>query len=465
MDYSCQWVEALRLYYEATGDGAFLREMWPVLVRQMNWFLERRTGRGLVLARQYTSFDDPLAYITCEGAALNAFIFQALRDAAVLGRALGETTQATGFDDAAGALARAFNDHLWNAAEGTYNSGFVKAELLGPTAHAALLALDRGIVPDDRRESVRKWFLAHYKRPGSFHCCTNPDCQQMVADRAGINMPVTYYWVFQELYRMDSAAADLEALKEMRRRWGRMVRESDDTGTLWETFGGPESCHNYGAVPAYFLSSYVLGVRLDGPVWNHRLILEPRLGDLAAVEGIVVTEFGPVPVSWKRQGKELAFRFEVPQGSKATLRIPDTEAASLKLDGRQLRVTAQGRYATVNVEAGPHEGRIAVKSPPEPAPDEHAVESRLSAGASPLVIIAKTTDSSPAALEADVARQGLVPIASSADPGAAHDGGSTASGALFNRTTRNGMGGDETTNDGRTFRGYENTNAHRTALR
>ena len=368
-DYACQWVEALRLYYEATGDRLFLREMWPVLVKQMDWFLQRRTDRGLMLARQYTSFDDPLAYITGEGAALNAFIYQALRDAAALGRVLKEKTPAAGYDAAAGTLATCFNQQLWNEAEGTYNSGFVKDKLLGPTAHAALLALDRGIVPPARRPSVRKWFLAHYKRPGSFHCCTNPDYEKMVADRAGINMPVTYYWVFQELYRMDSAARDLEAVQEMRRRWGPMVRESDDTGTLWEMFNGSESCHNYGAVPAYFLSSYVLGVRLDGPVWNRRLIIEPRLGDLANAEGVVVTEFGPLPVSWKQPGTELSFRFEVPKGIKAILRIPDADATTLSLDGRQARAKLQGRYATVAVGTGVHEGRIALKPRPALTPD------------------------------------------------------------------------------------------------
>jgi alpha-L-rhamnosidase len=360
-DYACQWIEALRLYYEATGDRAFLREMWPVLVNQMNWFLQRRTARGLVLAREYTSFDDPLAYIPCEGAALNAFIYQALRDSAGLARAIEQKAQAEDFAKAAAALAESFNQQLWNAAEGTYDSGFSKDKLLGPTSHASLLALDRGIVPQDRLPSVRKWFLAHYQRPGSFHCCENPDFEKMVADRAGINMPVTYYWVFQELYRMNSAAMDREALKEMRRRWGRMVRESNDTGTLWETFDGSESCHNYGAVPAYFLSSYVLGVRLDGPIWNKRLLIEPRLGDLTKAEGVVVTEFGPVPVAWERQDAELAFRFRVPKGIKATLRVPDGDAATLTLDGRRTRASAEGRHATVNVGAGAHEGRIAVK--------------------------------------------------------------------------------------------------------
>jgi Bacterial alpha-L-rhamnosidase 6 hairpin glycosidase domain len=83
-DYDCQWVEALKIYYEATGDLAFVNEMWPTLVPQMQWFLDRRTSRGLLLAREYTSFDNPLAYITCEGATMNAFLYQAFKDAEYL---------------------------------------------------------------------------------------------------------------------------------------------------------------------------------------------------------------------------------------------------------------------------------------------------------------------------------------------------------------------------------------------
>ena len=93
-DYALQWIESLRWHHELTGDAAFTREMWPVLVRQMDWFLARVTPRGLLLAREYASFDNPVAYLTCEGATINAFFHHALRDAAWLAGKLGEAKQA-----------------------------------------------------------------------------------------------------------------------------------------------------------------------------------------------------------------------------------------------------------------------------------------------------------------------------------------------------------------------------------
>ena len=448
-DYACQWVESLRLYYDATGDKAFVTEMWPFLIKQMQWFLDRRTPRGLVLAREYTSFDDPLAYVTCEGTALNAFIVQAFRDATYLSQVVGGKS----YEQEARELAAAINRHLWNEQARTYQSGFVKDALLGPTAHAALLALDRGVVPPERIASVRQWFMANYRRPAGFHCGQNDDYEKMVASRAGIGMPVTCYWVFQEFYRMDEPGMDAEALGEMRRRWARMVNTSADTGTLWEMFTGPESCHNYGAVPAYFLSSFVLGVRRDGPVTDKKLVIEPRLGDLTSAEGVVVTEFGPVPVSWQRQGHELTFRFEVPRGIQATLRLPDGDAATLVMDGRKADASKQGRHVSVAVKEGAHQGRLTVAPAPPSSPVIACNEQRLSEESAPVVIIARSTDASQAGLEADVVKNGLVAVASVTEEHVALDGGNAN--ALRNDTTRNGSGGDETLNDGSTFRAYD----------
>jgi hypothetical protein len=104
-------------------------------------------------------------------------------------------------------------------------------------------------------------------------------------------------------------------------------------------------------------------------VWNRRLIIEPRLGDLTRAEGVVVTEFGPVPVTWKRQGSELTFRFEVPKGINATLRLLEGDPATLMLDGKRPRVTMQGRYVAVVLGAGVHAGKLTVKSPPPTQPD------------------------------------------------------------------------------------------------
>ena len=279
---------------------------------------------------------------------------------------LGETQREETYAKAADSLRAAFNQHFWNSGEGAYHAGFLKDELFAPTVHAQLIALHCGLVPDDRKASTRKWFLAHYKNPGAFHCGSNPDTAKMIADKSGIDMPVMFYWAFHELYRMDTPAMDAEAIAEMRRRWKYMVELQQDAGTLSEKFvfadgsGASESCHNYGAMPAYFLSSYVLGVRRDGPVWEKKLLIEPRLADLTIAEGVVATEFGPVAVSWKREGDELSFQLEVPAGVTGSLRIPGGDPSSLVIGGGKANPKNQGRSTAILIKPGKHQGKISL---------------------------------------------------------------------------------------------------------
>ena len=208
-----------------------------------------------------------------------------------------------------------------------------------------------------------------------FHCCNNPDFEKMVNQKAGINMPVTYYWVFQELYRMNTVKMDQEVIQEIRRRWAPMVSFLHNTGTLAESFmdengvGSSEACHNYGSLPAYFLSSYVLGVRADGPVWEKRLLIEPHLANLTFAEGIVVTEFGPVTVSWKRSsdGKSLDYKISIPKGIHTNIHLPKfSKKVNLTMNGKDIikdglsekGVKIEGRWIIIQEVTGDISGKM-----------------------------------------------------------------------------------------------------------
>jgi hypothetical protein len=451
-DRACEWVAGIRRYYDATGDSALLREIWPAVVAQMNYFLERRTPRGLVRARDWVVWGNPLGYFTGETTTLNVFVQRALADAALIGAVIGEKETSTKFAKAATGLAQAINTVLWDEVDGCYYSGYfsdadVAANLAGKrklglprinhltatTLHANVFALDRGVVPDKRRSRVLQKML-----------------EQQTTLKGGQVM--IYYYVAKLLYGLDQATLDERVLEMWRNNWPAMVRSPWECS--WESLGGGSHAHCYGMFPGFFLSAYVLGVRLDGTMNNRQLVIEPRLADLTRAEGVVVTGFGPVPVSWKRQANELAFRFVVPTGIQATLRLPDGDPSSLVFDGQRTQARMQGRSVTIVTGAGAHEGRLLVKPPPAAPAKTDVIEQRLSAKSAPVEIISRTTDASPAGLEADVVKHGLARIASVTEEGVVHDGGGTHADALHNGTTKNGAGGDETLNDGKTFRGY-----------
>ena len=78
------------------------------------------------------------------------------------------------------------------------------------------------------------------------------------------------------------------------------------------------------------------GVRWrDGVPLNRKLLVEPHLGDLVHAEGTVVTEAGPVTVSWKRAASgALEFSGKIPAGVTAELSLSAGPGKSFMLNGK-----------------------------------------------------------------------------------------------------------------------------------
>ena len=120
---------------------------------------------------------------------------------------------------------------------------------------------------------------------------------------------------------------------------------------------GGSKVHCYGIVPGYILSAYVLGVRRDAPVWKHELVIEPHLADLTQASGVVVTEFGPVPVAWTKAGDKLNFQVRVPAGVEARLALPAKAGVNeVTLDGQPVKGTVQGARLVLALASGVHAG-------------------------------------------------------------------------------------------------------------
>jgi hypothetical protein len=244
---------------------------------------------------------------------------------------------------------------LWNEQLGTYYSGYftdadrakdderakgmklkVENNLIEPTMFPALWALDQEIVPADRRERVTDYLFKN---------------------RRQANRIMMFYYLQKQMYAADNDTFDCEILATYRTKW--KTQAESGWGTTWEEFNGGSKAHCYGMFPGYFLSSYVLGVRPEGASTNKRLVIDPRLGDLTSAEGTVVTESGPVPVSWKRTGEQLDFEFQVPVGVTASLHLPFLAGkAALALDGAKVAPAADGKKFKAEVKTGIHRGKL-----------------------------------------------------------------------------------------------------------
>jgi hypothetical protein len=361
-DRSCDWVEGARRYYESCGKTGVIREIWPAIVAQMKYFLERRTSRGLVRAREWVVWGNPVGYQTCEGTALNAFVYRALADAAYLGRAIGETKQALEFERESASLKSAINAVLWDEAAGSYSGGYyelsrareaqdyrplnlkVAEGKIEPTRHAALFAWDQGVVPPERQASVRRFLMDHAPTDNSI---------------------MQYYYYFRFQYQADTAAQDEAVLAKLRAEWKDMAYNRYEAAFEGLHSWGSQA-HCYGMFPAYYLSAYVLGVRVDGAASQKRLLIEPRLGALGFAAGTVVTEFGPVQVSWRKAGDEWRYGVDASglrQGVEIHLRLPaGSDRGPASLDGKDLGEgrggsSREGRWLDVRIKPGKHQGQ------------------------------------------------------------------------------------------------------------
>lgn len=297
-DYSCLWVQAVREYYDLTGDREFACEMWGTLVKAMDYYLARRTSDGLYLAREFTYPNNPLAYKTCEGATFNAYLYRALIDSAYLGERLGDPKQAETYTQAAKELYARYNDLLWDSAAGSFYGAIMEGNKIPPTGHAAMLALFYDLVPSERQASTLKYMRENFKD----------------------GFPYTHYFYLGVLFRQNTQEMDVRALNTMREKWAPMLKS--ETETTSEGFTGGSYVHEAGAVPTYYLSRYVLGVRNSGVYPQRRISIEPHLGDLQRAEGTVLTDFGPVSVSWRISENGLAFSFEIPDNANADVILP-----------------------------------------------------------------------------------------------------------------------------------------------
>jgi alpha-L-rhamnosidase len=320
-DYACLWVQALRQVYEFTRDQELLTELWVPLKKQMKWFEAHRSRNGLVYGREFTFFDNPLAYCYCNGATLNAYVYKAFVDAAWLASVVGDAPAEEEYKQVALQLKSSFNKLLWIPSKQTYSSGIFKGKQLVPTAHAAMMALNRGIVPANRKPQVEKHLLMHYNDRNGKSASNGiiPDAFFNLDQQVnGIASPYCSFWLLEELFK---AGEDRSALNFIRQKWD-YIRNDTLTGTLTEAFGGGDLCHNNGAIASYFLLSGVLGVSEKLPVSSKTIEIKPMLGDLDQAEGTVVTNHGPVQVRWQKQNGEMSFSIHIPAGTKAEVILP-----------------------------------------------------------------------------------------------------------------------------------------------
>jgi len=305
-DYTFALVTALKRYLDVTGDTSFVKSIYPDTRSQLLNILSRiQLSSGLGLFRETIFFTDPLFLdLTC-GTTLNSFAFAALVDGAGIASTLAYNTDASLFSQTAELLRAALINKSWNSSSSlpAFNAAYPSDAAIdgttwtgpggnlsivqAPSSYANFIALAKGVLDlDTERAADAITYL----------------CSEMNNPLVQAAAPMAAIQQLSALFNYGgSSTIDKVAIDVIRTNWAAMVNATD-VGTLWEFFDeSGEVSHNMGAAPLPFLLEHVLGVTTTLPISpDHRLItIEPHLGDIYNVNGVAVSEFGPVGVSWK----------------------------------------------------------------------------------------------------------------------------------------------------------------------
>ncbi len=250
LDYSLLWILSVDEYYEAYGDGNFLRWIYPKMESLMALCFGQREEHGFIVGRKrdwvfidWADFDrdGPL----CAEQMLLAECCRVMEKYAPPDRR--ESYTATRQD-----LLRNIDTYFWDEARGAYIDSFTSGKG-NVTRHANIFAILYDIADEARKQRLLQTVLLNDSVPA-------------------ITTPYFQFFELEALCRMGCLDRVLETVKSY---WGGMLKMG--AVTFWEEFDpkkslddqyemygdpyGKSLCHAWAASPIYLLARYFVGLR------------------------------------------------------------------------------------------------------------------------------------------------------------------------------------------------------------
>ena len=262
---------------------------------------------------------------------VNAFYYHALREMAVLSRAVRREDEATRFDQTADKVKATFNRVFFNSERKVYIDGDGSRHA---SLHANMFPLAFDLVPAEHQKSVADFV----------------ESRGMACSVYGAQ------YLLEALFKAgrDDAAVRLMTARHERSWWHMIELGSTMTLEAWNAKVKPNLTwnHAWGAAPANIAARYVLGVRPLTPGYGQTLIA-PQIGPLSWARGKVPTPHGPVTVEIRRDDG-MSMVVDIPKGMSARVVLPRIGSGRSTFDGKDVPSTATD---TACIFEGVGEGR------------------------------------------------------------------------------------------------------------
>ncbi len=353
-EYPAFWVVSLWDYFIHWGDKDLLQELYPNLMRCMDWYHENEDENGLFARKPDEPnfrFVDNLSNLKAVDklAAEQIIICEGIRRGAWIAREVGDSATAGELFIRGNRLAQTIEKLFWNPGAGLFNDTLIESEQ-SVTQITNGLALLYNTVSSERRQSVLKALLDPTLAPPM---------------RAGyMNSYMVEALVHEARYQ--------EALDRIREYWGGMLARG--ATTFWETFD-PDSpdgtiperlwslCHEFCCGPVYSLPAHYAGIRALKPGFE-AVEIAPKPTGLDWLRSKVPTPKGIIELVCcvSRETRSVDMDITIPAGVQLSLLVPlpGRELGTVYLNGNPVPPDARAdnltcvhpKLASTKTEAG-----------------------------------------------------------------------------------------------------------------
>lgn len=239
LDYSLLFIVTLRDYYDVTGDGETLRELWPTALRQAVLARSRFGSDGLLREDAYCFVDWNL-HLNKQAAGQGIYIY-ALQALAELAETVGNHPCTAEIAAEAEQKREAARRKLYDPEQGLFISGASRQISWASQVWMVLSGAADA-------EQGKRIFQRIAQVPGA---------EKMIT-------PYLYHYYIEALLKIGASAQAMETIKSY---WGGMLAAGADT--FWEMYdpqnpaaspyGGTivnSYCHAWSCTPTYFLRKY-----------------------------------------------------------------------------------------------------------------------------------------------------------------------------------------------------------------
>ncbi len=304
--FSLAWIDMIYNYARFTDDTLLVYDMLPAVADVLDWYEDKLNKNGMLGPVPHWNFVDcteqwpwaPEKGIICEppgaGSGNSAILTLQYLYGLQRGKALFEYA---GFKEKA--------DHCGQLIEkikkATYNLCWDKSnEYIADTPeknsfsqHANIFAVLAGMFEKDYEKKI---------------------LPRIIKDTTLIQASMQFRAYFNKA--LVNAGMENEYLNYLD-PWKKMIGWGFTTFPEYPDLNARSDCHAWNAFPAYELLTVVCGIRSEGFGFN-KVVIEPHLGDLQWVKGVMPHRAGKIHVEFKVQDSKLSGIINLPEGLEGT---------------------------------------------------------------------------------------------------------------------------------------------------